>query len=81
MGDLQDGMLAYFLGQAKFADINVEARIAREPFMLELKRRKMKPVKSAKDGEPAPKSSQLDDQRKIAGKPGFNPGKGAKKGK
>ena len=81
MGDLQDGMLAYFLGQAKFADINVEARIAREPFMLNLKREDMKAVKIAKGGEPAPKSSQLDDQRKIASKPGFNPGKGSKKGK
>ena len=81
MGDLQDGMLMHYLEQSKFSDANVEARIAREPFMLELKRRDMKPVKSAKDGEPAPKSSQLDDQRKIATKSGFNPGKGAKKGK
>jgi hypothetical protein len=31
---LQDGMLAYYLEQAKFADANVEARIAREPFNL-----------------------------------------------
>jgi hypothetical protein len=29
---LQDGMLAYYLGQAKMADANVERRIEREPF-------------------------------------------------
>ncbi|MGB6177054.1 MAG: hypothetical protein WBF43_12135 [Methylocella sp.] len=29
---LQDGMLAYYLEQAKLADANVEARIEREPF-------------------------------------------------
>jgi len=31
-GDMQDGMLAYYLSQAKAADANVEARVAREPF-------------------------------------------------
>jgi hypothetical protein len=31
-GDLQDGMLAYYLEQAKASDVNVEARLEREPF-------------------------------------------------
>ena len=31
-GGLQDGMLAYYLSQAKLSDANVEARIEREPF-------------------------------------------------
>ena len=31
-GDLQDGILTYYLSLAKAADANVEARIAREPF-------------------------------------------------
>lgn len=31
-GDLQDGMLAYYLGQAAHADLNIERRIAEEPF-------------------------------------------------
>jgi len=31
-GDLQDGMLAYYLSQAKLSDATVEARIEREPF-------------------------------------------------
>jgi hypothetical protein len=31
-GDMQDGMLAYYLGQAIAADANVERRIAEEPF-------------------------------------------------
>jgi hypothetical protein len=30
--DMQDGMLAHYLAQAKAADVNVEARIDREPF-------------------------------------------------
>jgi len=29
---LQDAMLEYFLGQARFADANVERRLEREPF-------------------------------------------------
>jgi hypothetical protein len=29
---LQDGLLAYYLSQAKASDANVEARIEREPF-------------------------------------------------
>jgi hypothetical protein len=31
-GCTQDGMLAYYLAQAKTADSNVEARIERKPF-------------------------------------------------
>jgi hypothetical protein len=31
-GDMQDGMLAHYLGQAGASDANVEARIEREPF-------------------------------------------------
>ncbi len=31
-GDLQDGMLAYYLEQGKLSDATVEARIEREPF-------------------------------------------------
>lgn len=31
-GDMQDGMLAHYLEQARGADANVEARIEREPF-------------------------------------------------
>lgn len=31
-GDLQDGMLAYYLSQAQASDVNVEARLDREPF-------------------------------------------------
>lgn len=31
-GDLQDGVLAYYLENAKSADVNVDARIACEPF-------------------------------------------------
>lgn len=33
---MQDGMLAHYLGQAKMADANVEARIEREPFDFRL---------------------------------------------
>ena len=32
MGDLQDGMLSYYLEQAKASDVNVEKRIDSEPF-------------------------------------------------
>jgi hypothetical protein len=31
-GLMQDGMLAHYLGQAGASDVNVEARIEREPF-------------------------------------------------
>ncbi len=31
-GDLQDGMLAHYLSQAGASDVNVEKRLAREPF-------------------------------------------------
>lgn len=31
-GDMQDGMLAHYLGQAGSADANVETRIEKEPF-------------------------------------------------
>jgi hypothetical protein len=31
-GDLQDGMLAYYLSAAKCSDANVEARLEKEPF-------------------------------------------------
>ncbi len=31
-GDLQDGMLAYYLSQAGQSDVNVECRIDSEPF-------------------------------------------------
>jgi hypothetical protein len=31
-GDMQDGMLAYYKGQAAFADANVAKRIDEEPF-------------------------------------------------
>jgi hypothetical protein len=32
IGDLQDGMLSYYLEQAKASDVNVEKRIDSEPF-------------------------------------------------
>lgn len=31
-GDMQDGILAYYLSQARLSDANVEARSEREPF-------------------------------------------------
>lgn len=31
IGDMQDGILAYYLGQAVHADANVEAKIDKEP--------------------------------------------------
>jgi hypothetical protein len=31
-GDLQDGMLRYYQEQARASDVNVEARLDREPF-------------------------------------------------
>lgn len=31
-GELQDGMLAHYIEQAKASDANVEARLEREPF-------------------------------------------------
>lgn len=31
-GDLQDGMLAHYLSQARASDVNVESRLDREPF-------------------------------------------------
>lgn len=31
-GSMQDGMLAYYLSQAQASDVNVEARIEKEPF-------------------------------------------------
>ncbi|MDQ6704006.1 MAG: hypothetical protein M3Z96_13445 [Pseudomonadota bacterium] len=35
VGDLQDGVLAYYLSQAKLADANIEARLDKEPFDLD----------------------------------------------
>ena len=32
LGDLQDGMLAHYLTQVGASDVNVEARLEREPF-------------------------------------------------
>jgi hypothetical protein len=31
-GDLQDGMLAFYLSQARASDVNVEKRLESEPF-------------------------------------------------
>ena len=90
MGDLQDGMLTHYLEQAKFSDANVEARIAREPFILDLKAIEMATKLAPKHGSQGRKtiqgevaSSNLDDTKRIAHstKGSFNPGKGHKKGK
>ena len=40
-GDLQDGMLSYYLEQSKFADTNVESRVDKEPFDYRLMQTKI----------------------------------------
>jgi hypothetical protein len=42
-GDMQDGMLAHYLEQARGADANVEARIERERFDFKRHRSGKKP--------------------------------------
>ena len=57
-GCLQDGMLTYYLGQAKMADVNVERRIEREPF--DYRRDLLGPRKaSGTEAPPALKSNRV----------------------
>ena len=57
---LQDGLLKYWLSQAKFADANIEARLDKEPFDMEesMAKKSSKPKTYAATSPLAPPGSK-----------------------